>query len=1005
MKSNRSKLGLSILAGGLSFVGSANAGDLIINGSFENSNAGEWKYFNTYNYSQAYYTGVQVPVSENPGTIWSWQHANVNNGWKNFVTPTNESDHLQFNLRYANSQTVSLTNALTPSAIDSGLGQYTFSAWLASYGQPNVNPEQPYLVLQFFDNNLAVQMGGNTIFDRTGNNFAVTYANGSTNIPSDLTLDHDWIKYVATGSVPVGARKAIVYITRSPNAGLSGTPDTYVDLVKLNVININDTTILDTAAPSDGSSNNGPAAPILVTLKDISTQVNTNSIQLKLDGSLVSPSIQKSGVTTTILYTPPSLLAPLSSHTYRITWSDNGAPVTSKSNQFQFVVAPYVNIATGPPIYLETFDELAEGTLPAGWTASSATDPDVGGLDLNNFHSDSYTNWVVISRSTLSNLFTVTPGGADYTGTVNVAPNQVVNSNLVTSLITSNFIFAASSDRFGNQVQNVFTGDYNLSGKTNVYLVFNNIFAQNQNSLGAVEYSINGGATWLPGLYLMDGPDILRDSLGNIDASNSMAFDYSANATETPPPPGYYGAFIGVPQNQWAGLAPYMSARVNDDLVGSMRVEAVRLAQADNQAAVRFRMAQAGRNSWYFGIDNFGLYSLSSIAPPLVTTPPASQTIAVGNSGSFSVGSPIGIGPMSFQWRRFGTNLAGRTGSILSLSNVQVSDAGTYDIVVTNPGGSTTSAPPTVLTVINPQVPVTGQWDFNAGNLAATCGHDLQYYDISVQTNTSFGTTTSFSISDINGQPAHVMKFTPPSGSAGGSGANPIVAPWGGYMMFHGAGPNGGGTNVNQYTLIFDALYPSSSDHSWRAIIQASTTVFAGGDDSEFYINTADGIGISGIYDGNITPDVWHRIALAVDLSGPGLNPVVEKFLDGVKVGQQTGGLGSPTVDQRFSLNPSLALLFAEDNAYNNDAYVSSVQFRSGRLSDAALAAMGGPTANKIPGAICAAYVGGNVIIQWSGTVLESADTVNGTWTPVVGAAKPYQVPTPLAAKKFYRSE
>jgi hypothetical protein len=46
-------LGLSILAGGLSFVGSANAIDLIINGSFENPNAGEWKYFYPYNYSQA----------------------------------------------------------------------------------------------------------------------------------------------------------------------------------------------------------------------------------------------------------------------------------------------------------------------------------------------------------------------------------------------------------------------------------------------------------------------------------------------------------------------------------------------------------------------------------------------------------------------------------------------------------------------------------------------------------------------------------------------------------------------------------------------------------------------------------------------------------------------------------------------------------------------------------------------------------------------------------------
>ncbi len=201
-------------------------------------------------------------------------------------------------------------------------------------------------------------------------------------------------------------------------------------------------------------------------------------------------------------------------------------------------------------------------------------------------------------------------------------------------------------------------------------------------------------------------------------------------------------------------------------------------------------------------------------------------------------------------------------------------------------------------------------------------------------------------------------------------------------------------------------LYPGTSDHSWRAILQASTNVFNGGDDSEYYINDgANGIGISGTYDGNVTPDVWHRITLAVDMSGPGLHPVLEKFIDGVKVGEQTGGLGALTVDQRFSLNPLLALLFAEDNGYNNDTYVSSVQFRRGRLSDFAIAAMGGPTVNKIPGALCVSFQGGQVIVHWSGTNLQSADSVNGPWTTIVGAAKPYQVPAPLGAKKFYRAQ
>ena len=202
------------------------------------STGGSWlNYFSTYNYSQAYFTGPAIPASENPGNNWAWRPASTNSAWANFVTPTNEVDHLQYNLQFAATQTAALTNAVPAAALDAGLGRYTFSAWLASYGQPGSNPEQPYVVLQFFDDAGVVQLGTNVIFDRTSEVHAVSYANGFPNNPpppGPLT-DHDWIKYQAAGDIPAGARKATVYLTRSPNAGMSGTPDTYMDLIKLDV--------------------------------------------------------------------------------------------------------------------------------------------------------------------------------------------------------------------------------------------------------------------------------------------------------------------------------------------------------------------------------------------------------------------------------------------------------------------------------------------------------------------------------------------------------------------------------------------------------------------------------------------------------------------------------------------------------------------------------------------------------------------------------------------------
>src|SRR5216117_2826079 len=91
-----------------------------------------------------------------------------------------------------------------------------------------------------------------------------------------------------------------------------------------------------------------------------------------------------------------------------------------------------------------------------------------------------------------------------------------------------------------------------------------------------------------------------------------------------------------------------------------------------------------------------------------------------------------------------------------------------------------------------------GQWDFNSGNLAATVGSDLQYLDGAggaTEQSTQLGTTTALGLPDIGGQPAQVMRFST------------NVAPRGFKMRFNSA-PNGGGSFVNQWSIVFDVLYP-----------------------------------------------------------------------------------------------------------------------------------------------------------------------------------------------------
>ena len=82
---------------------------------------------------------------------------------------------------------------------------------------------------------------------------------------------------------------------------------------------------------------------------------------------------------------------------------------------------------------------------------------------------------------------------------------------------------------------------------------------------------------------------------------------------------------------------------------------------------------------------------------PSITTPPVSQTVNEWQSASFTVATS-GF-PLSYQWRKDGVDLAGATSATYSLTLTQTNQAGSYTVVVSNPAGSVTSAPPAVLTV------------------------------------------------------------------------------------------------------------------------------------------------------------------------------------------------------------------------------------------------------------------------------------------------------------------
>jgi phosphohistidine swiveling domain-containing protein len=83
-----------------------------------------------------------------------------------------------------------------------------------------------------------------------------------------------------------------------------------------------------------------------------------------------------------------------------------------------------------------------------------------------------------------------------------------------------------------------------------------------------------------------------------------------------------------------------------------------------------------------------------SLAPPVITTPPAALTVDEGAAAHFSVVAQ-GNG-LSYQWQKDGLSLAGATGRELDIASTALTDAGSYRVIVSNAAGAVTSSAATL---------------------------------------------------------------------------------------------------------------------------------------------------------------------------------------------------------------------------------------------------------------------------------------------------------------------
>ncbi len=354
----------------------------------------------------------------------------------------------------------------------------------------------------------------------------------------------------------------------------------------------------------------------------------------------------------------------------------------------------------------------------------------------------------------------------------------------------------------------------------------------------------------------------------------------------------------------------------------------------------------------YSLVNNSGYVDLLVSSYPQITTQPASVSVDVNGSATFSV-TANDPGTLTYQWFFNGTNIVDATNSTLVVSAITAANQGTYTVRISD-GTSIAVSSGATLTLYYPTV--TGQWDFKSGDLRATVGSDLQY--LGDTTN-----LTSFTSLPINGVLTPVMAF-------GGCSTNE------GFYMLYGAQPYGpsGSQFINQYTLIMDVMYPSGSSSQWRALFQTDPFNHVG-NDAEFYVGDNNGLGIpGGQFTGTLSPDTWYRITFSVNLA----SGQVATYVNGV----QTSTLTLPGgVDGRYALGPA-ALLFTTglSGGFTQPGYVSSIQFVNAEMSAGSIAALGGPTAGKLPP--------GNALLQ----IAINNSTPSGVQLGWTGPAGKYQV-------------
>ena len=239
---------------------------------------------------------------------------------------------------------------------------------------------------------------------------------------------------------------------------------------------------------------------------------------------------------------------------------------------------------------------------------------------------------------------------------------------------------------------------------------------------------------------------------------------------------------------------------------------------------------------------------------PSITTQPASVTVLEGAAANFTVVA-AGTAPLSYQWQRNGTNIAGATAATYSIASTPLSEnSAQYRVVVTNAAGSVTSNAATLTvtaTAVAPSIttqpasvtvvdgaaasftvvaagtaPLTYQWQRNGTNIAgataatyniasAPLSENSTQYRV-VVTNTAGNVTSNAATLTVTAMaPSITTQPQPKTVNDGGTATFTVVAAGSGPLAYQWQrnSVNIAGATSGSYTLQSAALGDNGANY------------------------------------------------------------------------------------------------------------------------------------------------------------------------------------------------